>query len=265
MKKIKKILKISIWGLLIAGVAVLLGFIEVEQSDRPIRKILINITYGKADKLITASDIDSVLKKNKGEVKGKPLGMINTAEIANLIRKQAYVSKVKVYETNEGYLKIEILQREPILRIINQNQEGFYLDREGNPLPLNPGFPAHVLVANGFIKDSYIKNPKLRASLSSDPKRSDSLLSGLFKLALFLIQDPYFKTAIDQVYVNERQEIELIPWKGNHVVLLGNVDDLEEKLHKLYIFYTKGLDEIGWNKYQMINIKYKNQVICSKL
>lgn len=264
MKKLKKILRFSIWGLLIAGVAVLLGFIELKQFDRPVRKILINITYGKADVLITVSDIDSILKK-KGVDKGKPMGMINTAAIENLIRRQAYVSRVKVYETNEGYLNIDILQREPILRIVNQDQEGFYLDREGNPLPLNPGYPVHVLVVNGFIRDSYLKNPKLRVSSSNDPKRPDSLLTGLHRLALFIMQDPYFKKAIDQVYVNEQQELELIPWKGNHVVLLGNTEDLEEKLQKLYIFYTKGLDEIGWNKYQVINIKYKNQVVCSKL
>lgn len=265
MRKIKKILKISIWLLLLAGMVVLLGFINAGQSDRPVRKTLINIVYGQADVLITVSDIDSLLRKNKVELKGRPMGVINTAAIANFIRKQAYVSKVNVYETNEGNLNIDILQREPILRIVNQNQEGFYLDREGNPLPLNPDYPAHVLVANGFIKDSYIKNPGLRASPSTDPDRQDSLLTGLYKLAVFLAGDLYFRTAIDQVYVNERQEVELIPRKGNHVVLLGDTEDMEDKLNKLFIFYTKGLNEIGWNKYQIINIKYKNQVVCSKL
>lgn len=253
------------WILLLAGVVVLLGFIDAEQSDRPVRKISINIGYGGADMLMTASDIDSLLRKNKGELKGKPLGMINTTSIANLLRKQAYVSKVNVYETNEGNLNIDIMQREPVLRIVNQNQEGFYLDREGNPLPLNPDYPAHVLVANGFIKDSFIKNPKLRATFSIYPNKPDSLLTGLYKLAVLLAGDPYFKTAIDQVFVNEWQEIELIPRKGNHVVLLGDTEDLKEKLNKLFIFYTKGLNEIGWNKYQLINIKYRNQVVCSKL
>jgi len=265
MKRIIKFLKITMWILLLAGVVVLLGFINIEQSDRPVRKISINITYGKADKLITISDIDSLLRKSRGELKGKPLGIINTAAIANLIRTQAYVSNVDVYETNEGYLNIDISQREPILRIVNQYQEGFYLDRDGNPLPLNSNYPAHVLVANGFIKDSFIKNTRLRVSLSDDPNRQDSLLTGLFKLAVFLTGDPYFRTAIDQIYVNEWQEVELIPRKGNHVVLLGDTEDMEGKLKKLFIFYTKGLNEIGWNKYQIINIKYKNQVVCSKL
>jgi len=65
--------------------------------------------------------------------------------------------------------------------------------------------------------------------------------------------------------VNERHELELIPRKGNHVVLLGDTQELKEKMNKLFIFYTQGLNKIGWNNYQVINIKYKNQVVCSKL
>jgi hypothetical protein len=31
------------------------------------------------------------------------------------------------------------------------------------------------------------------------------------------------------------------------------------------MFYTEGLNKTdGWNKYSIINIKYKNQVVCTK-
>ena len=47
------------------------------------------------------------------------------------------------------------------------------------------------------------------------------------------------------------------------------IDDLteayEEKFEKLKMFYTEGLNKTdGWNKYSTINIKYKNQVVCTK-
>jgi len=265
MKKLIKILKTVLWLLLISGVVILLGFINAEQSDRPVTKICINIGYGGADVLMTVADVDSLFRKNKFDLKGMALGSVNTKSIANLLRRQAYVSDVNVYETNEGYLNIDILQREPVLRIVNQDQEGFYIDRGGNPLPLNPDYPAHVLVANGFIKDSFIKNPKLHISMSTIGAGTDSLLTGLYKLSVFLTDEPYFRTVFDQVYVNERHELELIPRKGNHVVLLGDTQELKEKMNKLFIFYTQGLNKIGWNNYQVINIKYKNQVVCSKL
>jgi cell division protein FtsQ len=46
--------------------------------------------------------------------------------------------------------------------------------------------------------------------------------------------------------------------------LLGDAHDLDEKFRKLFAFYRYGLNKIGWNKYSIINIKFKNQVICSK-
>jgi cell division protein FtsQ len=148
---------------------------------------------------------------------------------------------VDVYETNDGYLNIDVVQREPVLRIVNKSQEGFYLDREGYALPLHPEYPAHVLVASGFITDSFLRNPKLKASLPEEGSKPDSLIDRLYMLAMVLSGDTYFRNTFDQIYVNEQKEFELL------------------------VFYNKGLNEIGWNKYHVINIKYKNQVICSKL
>ena len=39
---------------------------------------------------------------------------------------------------------------------------------------------------------------------------------------------------------------------------------IEKKLDKLKEFYTEGLNEVGWNKYDRINIEFEKQVICTK-
>ena len=82
---------------------------------------------------------------------------------------------------------------------------------------------------------------------------------------MFITHDKFLKAQIDQVYVTEGGEFELIPRIGNHVILLGKAVDLDDKFRKLYAFYKLGLNKIGWNKYNIINIKYKNQVVCSKI
>jgi cell division protein FtsQ len=47
--------------------------------------------------------------------------------------------------------------------------------------------------------------------------------------------------------------------------VFGEAKDFEEKFEKLKTFYTEGLNKTdGWNKYSTINIKYKNQVVCTK-
>jgi cell division protein FtsQ len=267
MKKFLKILVIVVWVLLVAGAGTLVGFVEAEHYSRPCKKIDIRISYGAADVLITKKDIDSIVVKTAGMLKGKPLGYINTGSIENAIRKQAYVAKVSVYENNEGTIFIEIRQREPLLRIINRKYESFYLDESGALLPVNPNFSARVLVANGLIDDSYMKNPNYRVNILalSDSVFYDSLMTNLYKLTMYITHDKFLKAQIAQIYVNETGEFELIPRIGNHVILLGTADDLDDKFKRLYAFYRFGLNKIGWNKYNVINIKYKNQVVCSKI
>ncbi len=266
MKKFLKILTIVIWILLVAGAGVLVGFVEAEHYRRPCTKVDIRISYGAADVLITKKDVDSIILKTAGVLKGKPLGYINTRTIENAIRKQAYVAKVNVYENNEGILFVEIRQREPLLRIINRKFESYYLDESGTLLPVNPNFSARVLVANGIIDESYIKNPDYRVNVLSlsDSVFYDSLLTNLYKLTMFITHDKFLKAQIAQIYVNETGEFELIPRIGNHLILLGKAEDLDDKFRRLYAFYRFGLNKIGWNKYNVINIKYKNQVVCSK-
>ena len=76
--------------------------------------------------------------------------------------------------------------------------------------------------------------------------------------------DEFWKAQIIQVKVLENGELELIPRVGNHTILLGTTDELELKFKKLKIFYEKGLSKTGWNEYSQINLKFDNQVVCTK-
>ena len=39
---------------------------------------------------------------------------------------------------------------------------------------------------------------------------------------------------------------------------------MEEKFNKLEIFYSEGLNYVGWNKYSIIKLDYNGQVVCEK-
>jgi cell division protein FtsQ len=66
------------------------------------------------------------------------------------------------------------------------------------------------------------------------------------------------------VYVTASNEVELVPRVGNHIVLLGGLDSYEKKMNKLEAMYNKGFDITGWNIYSVINLKFKDQVICKR-
>ena len=64
--------------------------------------------------------------------------------------------------------------------------------------------------------------------------------------------------------MNEDEEMELVPRVGNHTILFGDEKEMDEKFSKLFLFYKEGLSKQGWNKYNVINLKYKDQVVCTK-
>jgi cell division protein FtsQ len=153
------------------------------------------------------------------------------------------------------------------MRIFNQTGESYYLDGTGHLLPLNPDFSARVLVANGYIPETYSKsiNYLQDTVIEKDSAMYRSVMVNLYKLGIFIMKSDFLKALIGEVYVDKGGEFELIPRIGNQVILIGDAGNLEDKFERLIVFYKKGLSVTGWEKYNVINIQFKNQVICSKI
>ena len=39
---------------------------------------------------------------------------------------------------------------------------------------------------------------------------------------------------------------------------------MNNKMHRLEMFYKYGLSQAGWNKYSYIDIEFDNQIMCKK-
>ena len=74
----------------------------------------------------------------------------------------------------------------------------------------------------------------------------------------------FWKAQVEQIDVSRDGEIRMVPRVGDHLLILGTADNVENKLERLMNFYEKGLDNIGWNKYRSISVAYENQVVCKK-
>jgi len=265
-RKIRRIFDLILLGLILTGMGLMLGFVDHEQNGTICKKVEITMHYGPAEILIPESDIDSLIRQQSGVIQGLPMWRINTEKIERAITKQPYVLQANVFETYPGDVHVHVFQRQPALRIMTETNKGYYIGDEGVILPINPDHPARVLIASGHIPDTcFVGSSAGSEQQPAASANSSRLLSDLYKLALFVNRKSFFKAQIDQIYVNKNGEYELIPKVGDHVVLLGNIEDLEDKFQRLFIFYKKGLNQIGWNRYNVINIKYKNQVVCSKI
>ena len=101
-------------------------------------------------------------------------------------------------------------------------------------------------------------------SEESELSSSGKVLLELNALIRFIQNDDFLNAWIDQIYVNRQSEFELVPRNGAHTIEFGKAENMEVKFNKLMKFYKFGLAHVGWGSYKRINLKYKNQVVCSK-
>ncbi|MCK4408307.1 MAG: hypothetical protein KAV44_11570, partial [Bacteroidales bacterium] len=157
---------------------------------------------------------------------------------------------------------IDVVQRKPVVRVITKSNQNFYIDVNGVLMPLNKNHVARVLIASGNIGNSLLPPAKLK--LQTDSLDQNQVLFKIYSLAKFINNNKFLNAQIEQIYINKENCIELIPKVGKHLIIFGDIDNMEEKFENLIAFYKNGLSKVGWDKYKKINLKYKNQVVCTK-
>lgn len=263
---IKKVANIILWILLSISIVALLGFVEYERKTLPCNAIQINIDESNEMFFIDKNDILEIIKLNGDSIIGEKMNEIDIYKLEKIINRNPSVENAHVYANLNGTLNIDVKQRTPLVRIFSMTGESFYIDKLGNFMPLSEKYTARVPVANGYIFENYAPNAEITIYdiLSNDSIASKTIIDDVFLIADFVSKDKFWNAQIDQIYVNIDRDIELIPRVGNHTIVLGTAEELTDKFEKLLLFYKKALPAVGWNEYKTINLKYKDQIICSK-
>lgn len=249
----KLVFKCFAWMVGLGGIITLMSFVEVKKHTVTCTNVKILIPG--ADNFIEREEIDAILKQSEGTLKGRNLENINLQAMERRIIANPYIANAKVFADMDGVIHIEISQRQPILRIINSGGQDYYIDYDGLKMPVSPNFTADVVVANGKIMEHFGgKVDTLITKMASD----------LYKTALFLKKDTLWDSQIEQIFVTDKDDIELVPRVGNQRIILGSADSLEKKMTNLLIFYKKAMPQVGWDTYKSINIKYTNQIVCER-
>lgn len=193
---------------------------------------------------VTEADVIEQLKRAGLNPIKKSMQAINTDKIEKELMKNEMIAKVEVYKTPSNKVKLAVVQKIPIMRVIG-TYGSFYIDNLGTVMPVSYRYTALLPVASGYVEKDFAMNE-------------------LYKFALFLHGNDFWNSQIEQIYIHSDKEVELIPRVGNHRIVLGAFDGFEEKLANLQLFYDQVIPKMGWNKYSTINLKYKNQIVCTK-
>ena len=259
----KSIFKIGFWLLIAISFFVIWGFSISVQNNKICTELFIQIELNGRNSFITNQDVEIELRNANMHPVGKRLHDIDLLLLENKIDAIAEVKKSSVSKNLDGSITIKIIQRNPIARIINAGGRQYYLDEDGYQMPLSDNYAARVPVVTGYINDPFTElsaneignNKTLANTVKSDE---------VFSLVKFIRYDKFWNAQIQQINFAFNNDIQLIPTVGSHLIIFGDIENMEGKFNKLKLFYTEGLNHSDWNLYDTINIKYKNQIICNK-
>jgi len=265
-KWLHRVLQIVVWTILIGVFIISLGFTEKQRNTELCKKILVNILDSNENHFIDSADIIMYLRNKNYKITKQPLNQLPLNDIENDISKLSSIKSVQIYTTLDGYVHIDVTQRNPILRIVNYNYESYYIDDEGNLFPLSEKYTARVLIANGNINEPYALfcNRKAYEVEKQDVLKRPTILDDIFYLAKYIYNDSILNPLIEQIYVNEEENIELVPKIGDFIIVLGDTSQIENKFMRLKAFYEKVLTKDSWDAFSKINLMFNNQIVCTK-
>ncbi len=240
----------------------MVGFTAVQRAERMCTAVEIVIDERSGLFFVSKEDVTNKIKTIHDSVEGKALVNLNIDGIEAAVKSLPEVDEVQAYTTLNGKLIINVKQRRPIVRVMPARGSGYYIDDKGGYMPLSKNYSARVLVVNGEINQRF-RQISMKYLAEHDSIKQLTLFDEIYELADFIDKDPFWKAQIQQGYVNENQEFELIPRIGSHNIELGNTTDLPMKFDKLMVFYKEGLPYSDWNKYSKISLKFENQVVCT--
>ena len=261
MKKlIKPIAYLLLFLLFLSGVIWIMRFAHRQQAERVCKDVRIFINANNGAIFITEDEIVEKLSAAKLNPKGQPTGTLNVHLIEKNLLQHSAIQAVHVFTHLSGEVGIEVLQRQPIVRIENARRQQFYIGADGHLMAFNPNHTARLIIANGYISEPFIPNKNILKP-AKDEDFTTPTLNKIYQLVTHIRNDEFLNAFIDQIYVNSKNEFELVPKIGNQIILLGNAENYEDQFKRLYQFYHYGVRKVGCDAYRIINLKANEECL----
>lgn len=178
---------------------------------------------------------------------------LNLAEMEELLASDKRIKDVEVFIDGNERINVWIIQRQPIVRIMDDSKASYYLDEDGKRLELGAGSRIRVPIATGSIElyqPEYLNGEKRGA------------LTEVYEIATYVHEDKMLSALIEQIDVESDRQITLIPKIGRQELTMGDSRDLDDKFENLKIMYKEGLPREGWRKYHQLKLDFKGQVVA---
>ncbi len=231
---------------------ILIGFTSSKNAGRAIHDVIIDIEQKDGNFFVDKPEVLSLLNaQNTDYVLGLPIGEVDLKLLERRLEEHSFVEEAQVAYDLRGNLLVDIDQSKPIARIYDPRGPDNYINFNGKLLPFNSKHTARVPLLELDKKVSWEEN----LNETEEGAR-------LFELLNYIEADEFWKAQIAHLILKKNGDIEMIPQVTKQKIVFGTPEDIEDKFRRLEVFYKDILPNKGWNTYAVVNLKFKDQIVC---
>jgi cell division protein FtsQ len=248
-----------LWPISLAILFCLVAFTEYRNAEKPCKGLIIQIEQeenkdGAEDDIyfIEKENVEDIVTyKGREPIEDVKLININVTDVEKRVKMDKFVKNVEVFKTLKGELNVRVIQRRPIARFI-RSDSSFYVSNEGIFLPLSSRYSARVILISEEDKSPYFLNNGL----------SNEADFSLYQLLLAINKDDFFSKVVSEIILKKDGQVVILPQLSKQEIVWGLPTATESKYEKLKKLYHEILPSKGWNRYERINLSFKDQIIC---
>lgn len=200
-----------------------------------------------ARRFVSPGELARELDNLPSKAKGIALANINTQDIRRRLLDLDKIEDASVMRYTDGSIRIKVTPIVPVLRVFDGN-DSYYVNRAGKRVKASARYHKNVPLIQGHF----------------DAADTTFTPLSLMPLVNYISSDSIWNAYIGMIKVKSPTDILLIPNIREHVINLGSLDRLEDKMDRLRTFYTKVLVKQGWEKYDTLTLKWNGQLVASK-
>ena len=249
-RKVNNVLFAAGCLLLLGGLAVFAG---VRQANRPVGQVIVTISNEFNNYFISEREVSSLLTRGgQQRLEGSTPEELSLPALEARLKAHSFVKDAQVYRDLAGNLHADVRQNRPIARLVHADtRQDFYLDTDGQKLPLSSLFTARV------VPVSRPGGQPLSAGYFQDSTGRRYL-----ELLRYIDEHPFWRAQVAEVFIGANGKVAFTQQIGDQQVEFGFPENISEKFAKLMVFYRQIPPALGWDTYHRVNVEFKDQIIC---
>lgn len=229
-------------GLMFVLVIFLFSFTSNRNKKRKLTKLAV-VFVGDNAPFVKQETVNKLLIENKRDPSGIQKVELDLNKLEKTLDTQEMIEKSDVYVSIDGVLKAVVKQKTPIARVF-EDGGSFYVDYEGNRMPLSTNFTARVPLVSGVIN-----------------KKNNEDLAKLFRV---IYEDPFLKKNIIGIQIMPNGSLKMLNRNFNYQIDFGRLMNMELKFKNYKAFFQKAVLDSSLYKYKKIDLRFTEQVVCTK-